>query len=192
MGHIYKVGEGAFRAVYKKEQLEKLGYISAKKAFDLILSYLCDGTYKNGGLEKYKKYTNKLSEVLDKVQMGEGKATRNYYKENEVIAFIQSILNGDEEVLIFTQSAEKLKEQGYVSGVVVGNGLFSILKELNAQGYMKCMSLSTWYNLEFKKLRNTVSHKTIGVGKSTSHYYLKTEVNQYLNNLVDSIMSTEK
>ena len=26
MGHIYKVGEGAFRAVYKKEQLESSPY----------------------------------------------------------------------------------------------------------------------------------------------------------------------
>ena len=53
MGKVFKAGEGAFRAVYKKEQLEKLGYISAKKANDLILSYLCDGTYENGGVEKY-------------------------------------------------------------------------------------------------------------------------------------------
>ena len=187
MGKVYKVGEGAFRAVCRKEQLEKLGYISAKKANDLILSYLCDGTYENGGVEKYKKYSEKLSEILDKVQMGEGKATRNYYKENEVIAFIQSILNGDEEVLIFTQSAEKLKEQGYISGVAVGNSLYSILKELQQMGYMKCVSLNTWYPLEFKKLRESVEHTTIGTGKSTSHYYLKSDVNSYLEKRVEHI-----
>ena len=175
MGKVYKVGEGVFRAVYRKEQLEKLGYISAKKSNDLILTYLCDGTYENGGVEKYKKYTEKLSEVLDKVQMGEGKSTRNYYKENEVIAFIQSILN------------EKLKEQGYISGVAVGNSLYSILKELQQMGYMKCVSLNTWYPLEFKKLRESVEHKTIGTGKSTSHYYLKSDVNTYLEKRVEHI-----
>ena len=184
MGRVFKAGEKGLRGVITKEQIEKMGYISGKKANSLILVHLCNNTYNDGGLEKYKKYTKKLSESLDKIQLGDGHATKYYYKENEVVAFIGAIQSGDENVLIFTQSVEQLKAEGYVSGTLVGNALWGRIKgkmELNPNKYSE--NLSDIYQREFKKLRKTVSCKTVGTGKSTRHYYLGSEVDNYLNNL---------
>ncbi len=179
MGKVYKIGEGAFRGIYSKEQLEKLGYISGKKAHDLILIHLCDGTYNNGGLEKFKKYTVQMAKILDKVQIGEGHSTRSYYKENEVVAFIQSILNGDKDILVLTQKTEDLKSQGYISGVIVGNMLYKVLKDICDSGKEK-KDLSQWYQSEFKNIKRSVDHKTVGVGKATRHYYSEKEVKKYI------------
>ena len=186
MGKIYKLGEGGFRGVQDKKHLEKLGYISGKKANEVILEYLCDNSYENGGLEKYQKYTKKLSDILDKVQVGDGKSTRFYYRESEVIAFIQSILNGDEEILILTQKTEDLKAQGYISGVVVGDTIYRVLKELCMREKNKDKELNSWYKVEFKNLQNVVEHKTVGTGKATRHYYLRSEVQKYIHeNIID-------
>lgn len=186
MAKVYKVGEGAFRAIYNKEQLEKMGYISAKKAHDLILTHLCDGTYNNGGLEKFKKYTEKLSKTLDKVQIGEGHATRSYYKDSEVVAFIQSILNGDEEILTLTQKTEDLKVQGYISGVIVGNMLYKVLRDICESG-KETKNLNQWYQSEFKKIKRLVDHKTVGTGKATRHYYSEKEVKKYIADKIVSL-----
>lgn len=180
MAKVYRLGEGAFRTVNSKEKLESLGYISGKKAYNSIFVYLCNGTYDNGGLEKYKKYTKQLSEVLDKVQMGEGHGIKYYYKNAEVIGFINSVLNGDNSISIFTLTPEILKQQGYISGTVVGQDLWIKIRWLKGKD---TTNLSKIYEREYKKLKQTVSYKTVGAGHATRKYYLKSEVEEYLSNL---------
>lgn len=180
MAKVYKLGKGAFRAVDSKEKLESLGYISGNKAYHSIFVYLCNGTYDNGGLEKYKKYTKQLSELLDKVQIGEGHGIKYYYKNVEVMTFINSILNGDSSVSMFTLTPEILKQQGYISGTVVGQDLWAKIRWLKGKD---TTNLSKIYEREFKKLRQTVSYKTVGAGHGARKYYLKSEVDEYLSNL---------
>ena len=68
MGKIYKLGEGAFKGIEDKRDLENLGYITGKKALELVKSYLCNNCVDREGIEKYKKYSKMLSDNLDKVQ----------------------------------------------------------------------------------------------------------------------------
>ena len=176
MGKVLKTEDFSFSITHLKE----LGCISGKKANALILEHLCGGTYNNGGLEKYKKYTKKMSELLDKFQVGEGHATKYYYYENDVKWFINTVLSGDEEISVLTLTPAQLKAEGYVSGNAVGQKLWKRVMELKGTN---TRNLSEIYEREFKNLRKTVSSKTIGVGKGARRYYLGSEVDLYIENL---------
>ena len=180
MGKTYYLGEGAFSRVNSVDELQRMGFISGVKANKLIFEHICNKTYED--MPKYQKYTEQLSKTLNKVQVGQGHGIRYYYKENEVNAFIHSILNGDEEIKVLTQDTNDLKTQGYISGTVVGDRLYKAVKQLCANDSSK--NWSNLYKVEFRKLQKSVEKKTVGVGKATRHYYKESEVNQYIERLL--------
>ncbi len=183
MGKVFIAGEGQFKVITTPERAKKFGYISSSKVSNLVLQLLCDDTYENGGLEKQRKVLGELAEKLDKLQFGSGKSTRFYYKETEVMGYIGSILHNNPSIFADTLDIEKAKESGYISGTIVGNALWRYVNAHCAKG-----SINTVYNREFKRLRDTVDKKTIGKGKATKHYYLKTDVEKYIKEVLPNYL----
>lgn len=183
MGKIFIAGEGQFKVLTTPEQAKKYGYISSSKVSNMVLQLLCDGTYENGGLEKQRKAISEIAEKLDKLQFGNGKSTRFYYKENEVMGYIGSIIHNNPLILADTLDIEKAKESGYISGTIVGNVLWRYL-----ENHYGTALISSVYNREFKRLREVVEKKTIGTGKATKHYYLKTAVEKYIKEVLPNYL----
>ena len=170
----YELGEWLFRKYTTVESIEEIGWMSAKKANKLLLDN-CE--YKSEADRKSaEKLVKEMSKYLNRVKVGQGKAVRYYYKDDELIAYSIYLTHKNEEGLSNAVIGTQLKVQGYMSEYVVKINLHRLFTKENIKIYI---ADPNFIDFELEYIR--VHVKSVCVGENHKiWYYSQKELNSYL------------
>lgn len=170
----YELGEWMFRKYTTVESIEEIGWMSAKKANKLLLDN-CE--YKSEADRKSaEKLVKEMSKYLNRVKVGQGKAVRYYYKDDELIAYSIYLTHKNEEGLSNAVIGTQLKVQGYMSETVLKLNLHRIFTDNKIKLYI---TDENFIDLEVDNIRHSVKAVAVGQNKII-WYYPQNEVNSYL------------
>lgn len=160
----YELGEWLFRKYTTIQDIEDIGWMSAKKAIYHIKTL----TFTLGLNEKeQEKMVKDMSKLLNRVKVGKGKSTRYYYKNDEIVAYSVYMKSKDEEVVSNAVIGTQLVVQGYISEYLLKLNLHRIFKDNKIKEYM---SNAEFAEIELSVLRENIQSVCVGEKHKTWYY----------------------
>lgn len=176
----YELGEWMFRKYTTTNQIEDIGWQSSKKAYDLFRSFF-NGSENVDAEDCIKQ----MPKILNRVKVGSGKSVRYYYKDDEVIAYYQSLIKNEEEIVTNAVVGTQLKVQGYLSEYVVKLNLHRVFTQQKVKQYIQN---ADFIDFEMEYIKEVVKSICIG-DKYKNWYFPQNELNGYLKNRLIELKS---